>query len=64
MIKQTETFSVGESLPWSEVLESLPFNKQGLLPAIAQQYDSGEVLMMAWMNRPSIEETLSTGRVC
>ena len=64
MIKQTETFAIGESLPWSEVLQNLPFNQQGLLPAIAQQYDSGEVLMMAWMNHESIEETLSTGRVC
>ena len=64
MITQTETFAIGESLPWSEVLQNLPFNQQGLLPAIAQQYDSGEVLMMAWMNHESIEETLSTGRVC
>ena len=36
----------------------------GLLPAIAQQYDSGEVLMLAWMNRQALEETLQTGRVC
>ncbi|MFN3786742.1 MAG: phosphoribosyl-AMP cyclohydrolase, partial [Thiothrix sp.] len=33
-------------------------------PAIAQQYDTNEVLMLAWMNRASIEETLQTGRVC
>jgi phosphoribosyl-AMP cyclohydrolase len=64
MIKQTETFSPGDGLPWSDVLDSLPFNEAGLLPAIAQQYDSGDVLMMAWMNRTAIEETLSTGRVC
>jgi phosphoribosyl-AMP cyclohydrolase len=31
---------------------------------VAQQHDSGEVLMMAWMNRDSIAETLATGRVC
>jgi len=36
----------------------------GLIPAIAQQHDTGEVLMMAWMNRVSIGETLVTGRVC
>ena len=43
---------------------SLKFNDDGLIPAIAQQYDSGEVFMMAWMNRDAIAETLSTGRVC
>lgn len=64
MIKQTETYAVGESLPWPAVLDGLPFNEQGLIPAIAQQHDSKEVLMMAWMNRESIEETLSTGQVC
>ncbi|VAX10349.1 Phosphoribosyl-AMP cyclohydrolase [hydrothermal vent metagenome] len=64
MLKQTETFHKGESLPWADVVDSLPFNQDGLLPAIAQQHDSGEVLMMAWMNRESLAETLETGRVC
>lgn len=64
MLKQTERFAVGQSLPWADVVESLPFNADGLLPAIAQQYDSGEVLMLAWMNRESLDETISTGRVC
>lgn len=64
IIKKTETLTIGESLPWAEVLENLPFDQAGLLPAIAQQYNSGEVLMMAWMNRASIDKTLSTGRVC
>jgi phosphoribosyl-AMP cyclohydrolase len=40
------------------------FNEQGLLPAVAQQHDTGEVLMLAWMNRESLAETLETGRVC
>ncbi|HFC92934.1 MAG TPA: phosphoribosyl-AMP cyclohydrolase [Leucothrix mucor] len=48
----------------SEALSALNYNKDGLIPAIAQQYDSGEVLMMAWMNQASIEETLKTKRVC
>ncbi len=48
----------------SEVLSALNYNEDGLIPAIAQQYDSGEVLMMAWMNQASIEETLKTKRVC
>ena len=64
MIKQTEKFEVGQGLPLKEVLDSLPYNDQGLVPAIAQQYDSKEVLMLAWMNRESLEETLATGRVC
>ena len=45
-------------------LSQLTFNSDGLIPAIAQQYDSHEVLMMAWMNEQSIHETLLTGRVC
>ena len=45
-------------------LAALQFNSDGLVPAIAQQHDSGEVLMMAWMNREAVEETLRSGRVC
>ena len=47
-----------------EVLETISFDSNGLVPAIAQQHDSGEILMMAWMNAESIRETLETGRVC
>jgi phosphoribosyl-AMP cyclohydrolase len=46
------------------VLGALRFDANGLVPAIAQQHDSGEVLMLAWMNRDSVAETLTTGRVC
>ncbi|MDA0997168.1 MAG: phosphoribosyl-AMP cyclohydrolase [Proteobacteria bacterium] len=46
------------------VIGRLKFNADGLIPSVAQQHDSGEVLMMAWMNRESVKETLSTGRVC
>ena len=45
-------------------LAAISFNADGLVPAIAQQFDTGEVLMMAWMNREAIAETLATGRVC
>lgn len=48
----------------SAVLEAIKFNSDGLIPAIAQQHDSGEVLMLAWMNRDAVSETLRTGRVC
>ena len=44
--------------------EKLQFTTDGLIPAIAQQFDTGEVLMMAWMNKDSLAETLATGRVC
>jgi phosphoribosyl-AMP cyclohydrolase len=51
--------------PLPDELESaLAFDDAGLVPAIAQQHDSGEVLMMAWMNRDAVAETLRTGRVC
>jgi len=46
------------------VLDAVCFDANGLVPAIAQQHDTGEVLMMAWMNREAVAETLTTGRVC
>jgi phosphoribosyl-AMP cyclohydrolase len=46
------------------ILGVIRFDADGLVPAIAQQHDTGEVLMMAWMNREAVEETLATGRVC
>ncbi|WP_149775133.1 phosphoribosyl-AMP cyclohydrolase [Ruegeria intermedia] len=42
---------------------TLKFNEAGLIPAIAQQHDTGEVLMMAWMNAEAVRKTLDTGRV-
>jgi phosphoribosyl-AMP cyclohydrolase len=50
--------------PQDDMIARIAFNGEGLVPAIAQQYDTGEVLMMAWMNRESLAETLSTKRVC
>jgi phosphoribosyl-AMP cyclohydrolase len=47
-----------------KILDAILFNEEGLVPAIAQDHKSGDVLMMAWMNRDSIEETLATGHVC
>lgn len=44
-------------------LESLKFDVQGLIPAIAQDHISGEVLMLAWMNAASLARTLESGRV-
>lgn len=47
-----------------QLLAETKFDPQGLVPAIAQQHDTGEVLMMAWMNADAIRETLASGRVC
>ena len=44
-------------------IEELRFNQDGLIPAIAQDWLDGAVLMMAWMNKESIEKTLTTGEV-
>lgn len=43
--------------------DQLVFNDAGLIPAIAQEAETGEVLMMAWMSADSIRQTLETGRV-
>ncbi|HEX9522346.1 MAG TPA: phosphoribosyl-AMP cyclohydrolase [Reyranella sp.] len=43
---------------------AIQFDAQGLVPAIAQQHDTGEVLMMAWMDRDAVAETMRTGRAC
>mgnify|MGYP003383569627 CR=1 FL=1 len=43
--------------------QSLRYDDKGLIPAIAQDHASGEVLMMAWMNADSVARTLETGRV-
>ena len=45
------------------VVRRLAFDDRGLIPAVAQQHDSGEVLMVAWMNRQAVEETLATRQV-
>ena len=47
----------------SAVLKELSFDEYGLVTAVAQQHDTGEVLMLAWMNREALERTLATGRV-
>jgi phosphoribosyl-AMP cyclohydrolase len=46
------------------VLDRITFDERGLVPVIAQQHDTGEVLMLAWMSREAVAETLATGRLC
>lgn len=62
--KQVEKAALNETFDLETALDHLTFNADGLIPAIAQQHDTGEVLMMAWMNRDSIRETLKNQRVC
>lgn len=51
------------ALPLSDQLTQIKFNADGLVPAIAQESDTGEVLMLAWMTAESLAETLRTGRM-
>lgn len=44
--------------------KALTFDSNGLIAAVAQQHDSGELLMLAWMNRDALAETLASGQVC
>ncbi|WP_178861958.1 phosphoribosyl-AMP cyclohydrolase [Thiomicrorhabdus sp. HH3] len=62
--KQLEKAHKGDCFDWEMIKTQIKFDHNGLVPAIAQQFDSKEVLMMAWMNLQALEETLKTGRVC
>lgn len=42
--------------------DELKFNDQGLIPAVVCDHESGEVLMVAWMNRAAVEQTVETGK--
>ena len=46
--------------PEAKTLDDLRFNSDGLVPAIVQDAETGEVLMMAWMNRAALERTIAT----
>ncbi len=54
----TEPIDLTQSIP----IDEIRYNDQGLVPAIAQDYLDGTVLMMAWMNRESLQKTLETGQ--
>ena len=62
-LKALEVAAAGTSVDLAEFLDAVKFNDQDLVPAIAQDSASGTVLMLAWMNRASIEQTLATGLV-
>jgi phosphoribosyl-AMP cyclohydrolase len=50
--------------PIESALEEIKWDTDGLVPAIAQQHDTGEILMMAWMNRDAVRASLTEGRAC
>lgn len=52
-----------ETAPAS-LLDAIRFDTAGLVPAIAQDAMTGEVLMLAWMDRAAVERTLETGKAC
>ena len=45
-------------------LDSLKLDSNGLIPAVVQDHENGDVLMVAWMNRDAVKETLTSGRAC
>lgn len=64
MFKDLEKESQGYTLATQDILSQLKYNADGLVPVIAQDVDTGDVLMMAWANQQALAETLATGRVC
>jgi phosphoribosyl-AMP cyclohydrolase len=52
-----------DTLSHQAFMEAVKFDDAGLVPAIAQSHVSGEVLMVAWMNRQTLETTLTSGQV-
>jgi phosphoribosyl-AMP cyclohydrolase len=48
----------------SDIIKELKFGPDGLIPAIAQDAATGEILMVAWMNAESFQRTLETGEAC
>ena len=64
MFKTLESSPAGTVVAADAAIAALPFDQNGLIAAVAQQFDTGEVLMLAWMNRAALEETLATGRAC
>ena len=64
MFLELEKASAGSRFALSDVLSQIPWNSQGLITAVVQQHDTGEVLMLAWMNETALRETLAVGRAC
>lgn len=61
--KQLESHPSSDPIALQDVIEQLAFDEQGLIPVIAQDAKTKAILMFAWMNRQSLEQTISTGRM-
>ncbi|KGJ88356.1 phosphoribosyl-AMP cyclohydrolase [Colwellia psychrerythraea] len=61
--KQLEHADASLPLELTEVVNQLPFNEQGLLPVITQDATSKKALMLAWMNKTSLCQTMQTKRM-
>ena len=64
LLKELESKPIHTETKLEEVLSQLNYNDQHLLPVVAQDHHSKEVLMLAWMDETAIRNTLSDGRVC
>ncbi len=47
-----------------KIMDKIKYNDRGLIPAVLQDYESGEVLMLAYMNKKSFKKTIETGKAC
>ncbi|KGD72145.1 phosphoribosyl-AMP cyclohydrolase [Tatumella morbirosei] len=59
-----EKAPAGAVFKLEDILSSIPWGPDGLIAVVAQQYNTGEVLMLAWMNQVALQETLRTRRAC
>ena len=63
-LKELESKASGTIFDLDSILKVLKFNQDGLIPAVAQDIDTKEVLMLAWMDDKAIRSTLEEGQVC
>lgn len=61
---QMEQGELGQQYDLNQVIDEIPWNQDGLINVIAQDVETKDVLMLAWMNRTALLETLNTHQVC
>lgn len=64
LFRELEDAATGDTRPLSTVLDAVKFDDRGLVPAIAQDAGTRQVLMLAWMNREALAATLAEGQAC